>query len=66
VRTGPPAAERDLRAGDNSYGIGRSLSTECRSTGAASDYCWIVVLGARAPLDYNGRDRMARMEDKHE
>ena len=35
-------------------GIGRSLSTDCRSTGAASDLCWIVVTGrTRAPLDYD-------------
>ena len=26
-------------------GIGRSLSTDCRNTGAASAHCWIVVTG---------------------
>jgi hypothetical protein len=36
-------------------GIGRSLSTDCRSTGGASDHCGIVITGCtRAPLDYHG------------
>src|SRR4249920_3311163 len=41
-------------------GIGRSLSTDCRSTGAASDHCGIVIPGRiRAPLDYPGRYQTA-------
>jgi hypothetical protein len=44
-----------LRLATTFTGIGRSLSTDCGSTGAASDHCGIVVTGRiRAPLDNHG------------
>ena len=49
-------------------GIGRSLSTDCRSTGAASDHCWIVVTGRTSTdgLPRSETERQRQTEDKYE
>ncbi len=49
-------------------GIGRSLSTDCRSAGAASDHCWIVFPWAHTSTAGLPRPRPngKTTEDKHE